>query len=171
LREVIPGLRRLAIIADVDNPESVIELREVQIAAAKVGVEFIVLGIRKDEDVVSAFATLNGRAEALYVTADPLVNTNRAQIHASAVAARLPTIYNAKEFVEAGGLLSYGPDFLDLSRRAADYVDKILRGAKPGELPVEQPTKFDLFVNLTTAKSLGLTIPEQFLVRADEVIE
>jgi putative ABC transport system substrate-binding protein len=171
LREIIPGLRRLAIIADIDNPESVIELREVQMTAAKAGIEVIVLGIRTDQDVASAFASLNGRAEALYVTADPLVNTNRAQIHTSSVAARLPTIYNAKEFVEAGGLLSYGPDFLDLSRRAADYVDKILRGAKPGELPIEQPTKFDLFINLTTAKSLGLTIPESFLVRADEVIE
>jgi putative ABC transport system substrate-binding protein len=171
LREVIPGLRRLAIIADVDNPESVIELREVQMAAAKVGIEVIVLGIRKEEDVASAFAMLNGRAEALYVTADPLINTNRAQIHTSAVAARLPTVYNAKEFVEAGGLLSYGPDFLDLSRRAAELVDKILRGTKPGDIPVEQPTKFELVVNLTTAKALGLPIPESFLSRADEVIE
>ena len=105
------------------------------------------------------------------IVAGPLVNTNRARVHTLATAARLPTIYNAREFVEAGGLLSYGPNFLELWRRSADFVDKILRGAKPGDIPVEQPSKFDLVINLTTAKALGLTIPESFLLRADEVIE
>jgi putative tryptophan/tyrosine transport system substrate-binding protein len=171
LHEVVPGLRRLAIIADVANPDSVIELREVQMAAAKLGLEVIVLEIRQRDDIAPAFATLNGRAEALYITSDPLVNTNRAQIHTSAVAARLPTIYNAKEFVQEGGLMSYGPDFLDLSRRGAEYVDKILHGAKPAEIPVEQPTKFELIFNLTTAKALGITLPQTLLVAADEVIE
>jgi len=107
----------------------------------------------------------------LYVCTDPLVNTHRIRINTLALAARLPTIYLVRENVEAGGLMSYGPNFRDLFRRAADYVDKILRGAKPGDMPVEQPTNFDLIINLTTAKALGLTIPEPFLLRADEVIE
>jgi putative tryptophan/tyrosine transport system substrate-binding protein len=112
-----------------------------------------------------------GRTQALYVGADPLVNTNRARIHTLAMAARLPAIYNAREFIEAGGLMSYGPNAVELFRRSADFVDKILRGANPGDIPVEQPSKFDLVINLTTAKALELTIPESFLLRADEVIE
>jgi putative ABC transport system substrate-binding protein len=109
--------------------------------------------------------------EALYVVGDALVFTHRVRINTLALTARLPTIFFLREYVEAGGLMSYGPNFPDLFRRAADYVDKILRGAKPGNIPVEQPTKFDLIINLTTAKALGLSIPESFLVRADEVIE
>jgi ABC-type uncharacterized transport system substrate-binding protein len=118
-----------------------------------------------------AFEALRGGADALYVVADPLVNTNRARIHTLAMGARLPAIYNAKEHVEAGGLMSYGPNFPELYRRAAEYVDKILRGAKPADIPVEQPTKFDLIINLTTAKALGLDVPPTLLARADEVIE
>ena len=171
LREVIPGLHRLAIIADVANPEFVVELREVQMAAAKLSLEVSVLEISKREDIAPAFAALIGRAQALYVTADPLINTNRAQIYTLATLARIPTIYNAREFVEEGGLMSYGPDFHDLSRRAAEYVDKILRGAKPAEIPVEQPTKFELVFNRNTAKALGLTVPPGLLVAADELIE
>jgi putative ABC transport system substrate-binding protein len=127
--------------------------------------------IRRAEDIAPAFETLKRRADALYVVADPLANTNRAQIHTLAMAARVPAIYNAREHVEAGGLISYGPNFQELYRRAAEYVDKILRGAKPSDLPVEQPTKFDLVINLTTAKALGLEIPPTLLARADEVIE
>jgi putative tryptophan/tyrosine transport system substrate-binding protein len=114
---------------------------------------------------------LKGRAQGLYIVAGPLVNTNRARILTLATAGRLPTIYNAKEYAEAGGLMSYGPNYLELWRRSADFVDKILRGEKPGDIPVEQPSKFDLVINLTTAKALGLTIPESFLARADQVIE
>ena len=171
LREVIPGLHRLAMIADVDNPNSIVELREVQMAAVKLGLEVIVLEIRKREDVASAFAALSGRAEALYIAADPLINASRTQILVLAVAARLPTIYNAKEFAQAGGLMSYGPDVQDLFRRGAEYVDKILRGAKPADIPVEQPTKFELAINLKTAKALGLSIPQMLLATADEAIE
>jgi putative ABC transport system substrate-binding protein len=171
LREVIPGLHRLAVIADIDNPDSVIEVREVRMAATKLGLEVVVLEIRKREDIAPALATLSGQAEVLYVAADPLINANRTQIQTSAVAARLPTIYNDEEFVQEGGLVSYGPDFLDLSRRGAEYVDKILRGAKPSDIPVEQPTKFNLAINLATAKALGLTVPPSLLARADKVIE
>ena len=122
-------------------------------------------------DIGPAFEALNGRADALYVSGDPIMVTNRIRINTLVLGARLPTIYNSREFVEAGGLMSYGPNFPDLYRRAAEYVDKILRGAKPADMPVEQPTKFDLVINLTTAKALGLAIPESFLLRADEVIE
>jgi ABC-type uncharacterized transport system substrate-binding protein len=123
------------------------------------------------EDIAPAFATLQGRADALYVVVEGLVSTNRVRIITLALAARLPTLFNIREYVQAGGMMSYGPNTPDLFRRAAEYVDKILRGAKPGDLPVEQPTKFELVVNLTTAKALGLTLPESFLLRADEVIE
>ena len=117
------------------------------------------------------FETLTSRTDALYVPADPLVNSNRIRINTLALGARLPTMFGIREYVEAGGLISYGPNIPDLFRRAAEYVDKILRGAKPADLPVEQPTKFDLVINLTTAKALGLTVPPTVLARADEVIE
>jgi len=123
------------------------------------------------EDIAPVFEAFKGRAEALYVCNDPLVTTNRIRINTLALGMRLPTMYNVREFVEAGGLMSYGPNFLDLYRRAADFVDKILRGAKPSDIPVEQPTKYDLVVSLKTAKALGLTIPEAFLLRVDELIE
>jgi putative ABC transport system substrate-binding protein len=129
------------------------------------------LEIRRAEDIVSAFEALKGRADGIYVVADPLIFSNRARIHTLAMAARLPAIYNSREYVEMGGLMSYGPNFPDMFRRAADMVDKILRGAKPGDLPVEQPTQFDLVINLTTAKALGLEVPPSLLARADEVIE
>ena len=127
--------------------------------------------IRRAEDIAPAFEALNGRADALYVVGNPNIFTNMIRINTLALAARLPTIYIAREYVQAGGLMSYGPSFTDSYRRAADYIDKILRGTKPADIPVEQPTRFDLVVNLTTAKAIGLTIPETFLVRADEVIE
>jgi putative ABC transport system substrate-binding protein len=173
LREVVPGLRRLAIMGVVDNPGAVLEMREVQATAGALGLEVAPSEIRRAEDIVPAFDALKGpaRADALFVSAAPLLTTYRIRINTLALGARLPTMHGLREYVEAGGLMSYGPNFPDLFRRAADYVDKILRGAKPGDIPVQQPTKFDLVINLTTAKIIGLTIPEAFLLRADEVIE
>ena len=167
LREVVPGLRRLAVLANVSNPVSGVEMGEVQ----ALGLDVVTLEIRRGEDIAPAFETLKGRAQALYVAGDPLMITNRVRINTLALGARLPTTYNQREFVEAGGLMSYGPNFPDLFRRAGDYVDKILRGTKPADIPVEQPTKFDLVINLTTAKALGLEVPPTLLARADEVIE
>jgi ABC-type uncharacterized transport system substrate-binding protein len=171
LRELVPGLQRLAIMANVSYPAAVLEMDEVQTAARTLGLEVARSEIRRAEDITVVFEALKGRAEALYVVADPLLSTNRIRINTLANVASLPTITGQREYVEAGSLMSYGPNFSDLFRRAAGYVDKILRGAKPGDIPVEQPTKFDLVINLTTAKALGLTIPESFLVRADGVIE
>src|SRR5262249_1189596 len=156
LRDVVPGLRRLAILANASNPASGMEMGELQAAAKALGLDVVTLEIRRAEDIAPAFETLKGRAQALYVAGDPLMITNRVRINTLALGARLPTTYNQREFVEAGGLMSYAPDFPDLFRRAGDYVDKILRGTKPGDIPVEQPTKFDLVINLTTAKTLGL---------------
>jgi putative ABC transport system substrate-binding protein len=171
LREVVPGLRRLAIIANIGNPGAVLEMGEAQVAARSLGLEVTTVEIRRVDDIAPGFNALKGQAEALYVCTDPLVITNRARIHTSAMGARLPTVYNSREYVETGGLMSYGPNFLDQWRRTAEIVDKILRGAKPGDIPVEQPTKFDFVLNLTTAKVLGLTIPSTLIARANEVIE
>jgi putative ABC transport system substrate-binding protein len=171
LREVLPGLRRLAIIANIGAPSSVLEAAEAQAAARKLGLDVDVLEIRQAEDIAPAFGTLKTGVQALYVVPDPLVNANHARINTLALGARLPTIHPFRDYLGAGGFMSYGASNADLFRRAGDYVDKILRGAKPGDLPVEQPIKFDLVINLTTAKALGLKIPESFLLRADEVIE
>src|SRR5262245_2268595 len=146
-------------------------MREVQATARALGFEVITLEIRRGEDIVPAFEALNGREEALYVVFDALVNTHRFRINTLALAARLPTMHMFREGVEVGGLMSYGANFADMYRHAADYVDTILHGAKPADLPVEQPTKFDLIINVTTAKALGLEIPPTLLARADEVIE
>jgi putative tryptophan/tyrosine transport system substrate-binding protein len=137
---------------------------EVQAAAGTLGLEVATSEIRRVEDIAPAFAALQGRADALYVVGDSFVNTNRVRINTFALGARLPTMCTFREFAEAGGLMSYGANYPALLRRAADYVDKILRGAKPADIPVEQPTKFDLVVNLTTAKALGLTVPSAPLV-------
>jgi ABC-type uncharacterized transport system substrate-binding protein len=171
LREVVHGLRRLAILTNVNYPAAALEMGEAQAAARALGLEVATLDVRKVEDVVPAFEALKGRADALYICVDPALNARRISINTLANVARLPTITGFREYVEAGSLMSYGPSVPELFRRAADYVDKILRGAKPGELPVEQPTKFELVINLTTAKALGLTIPEPFLLRADELID
>ena len=171
LRETVPGLRRLAVMGNFSNPPIGEELREVQTAAGRLGVEIAKFEMKRTEDIRAAFDALKGRADALYLAIDQLILSNRTRINILALVARLPTIYNSREYVEEGGLVSYGPSFLDLFRRAADYVDKILRGAKPGDLPVEQPTKFDLVINLITAKALGLDVPPNLLARADEVIE
>jgi putative ABC transport system substrate-binding protein len=169
--EVIPNLRRLAIIANVGNSQAISELDEVLAAARSLGLEVAPLEIRQAEDIAPAFETLRARADALYTVIDVLVNANRTRIITFAVGERMPTIFGNRDYVQAGGLMSYGPSFPALFRRAAEYVDKILRGAKPGDIPVEQPTKFELVINLSTAKALGLTIPEAFLLRADELIE
>jgi putative ABC transport system substrate-binding protein len=171
LREVIPGLGRLAVMGNVGNPFTVLEMGEVQEAAGKLGLAVITLEIRQAQDIAPAFEALKARSQALYVCTDALANTNRIRINILAAAARLPTMHGSRDYVEAGGLMSYGVNYPDLFRRAADYVDKILRGTNPGNIPVEQPTKFDLVINLVTAKALGLAVPPALLVRADEVLE
>jgi putative tryptophan/tyrosine transport system substrate-binding protein len=171
LHEVFPGLRRIVVLADASSPIGELEMREVQAAAGTLGLEVVTSEVRRAEDITPAFDALKGRADALYVVAGPLVTTNRIRINILALGARLPTMHGLREYVEAGGLMSYGANFADLYRRSADYVDKILRGAKPGDIPVEQPTKFDLVINLTTAKALGIDIPPTLLARTDEVIE
>jgi putative ABC transport system substrate-binding protein len=171
LRDVMPRLRRLAIMANVDNPSVVLDVREVQAAAHTLGLDVITADIRGASDIAAAFAALAGRADALYVAGDPLVTTNRTRLAILAAGARVPTMHPNRENIEAGGLMSYGPNLPDLHRRAADFVDKILRGAKPTDLPVEQPTKYDLVINLITATAIGLEVPPMLLARADEVIE
>jgi len=171
LREVIPPLRRLAILLDVSYPTAVIEMGEVQAAARALGIEVALLEIRRMEDIAPAFEALNAHADALYVVVSTLVVANRPRILTLARGARLPTVFQQSDFVQAGGFMSYGPNIPDLFRRAAEVVDRILRGTKPGDIPVEQPTKFELVINLTTAKAIGIELPPTFLARADEVIE
>jgi putative ABC transport system substrate-binding protein len=171
LREVVPGLGRLAIIANVGAPSAVLDMIEIQATARTLGLEVVTLEVRQAKDIAPAFEMLKSRAEALYVVIDPLININRLLINSLALSARLPTMHGIRENVQADGLMSYGPNIPDLFRRSAEFVDKILRGAKPGELPVEQPTKFDFIVNLKTAKALGLEFPPMLLALADEVIE
>jgi putative ABC transport system substrate-binding protein len=171
LTEAVLDFRRLATIGNASNSLSVLEMREVKAAASRFGLDATFLEVRQAQDIEPAIAALKDAADALYVVADPLINTNRDQIHKLAMGARLPAIYNAREHVEAGGLMSYGPDFIELYRRAADFVDRILRGASPSDIPVEQPTKFELVINLRTARALGIELPPTLLARADEVIE
>jgi ABC-type uncharacterized transport system substrate-binding protein len=172
LREIAPSVRRLAIMGNVSSPLIAAEMREAQSTALRLGLEVGLLEIRQADDIPLAFKTaLNDRADAVYVCADPLTGTNRLRIVSLAQAARLSTVFVEREFVEAGGLISYGPNTPDLFRRAAELVDKILRGTNPADIPVEQPTKFDLMINLKTAKVHGIDVPPALLARADEVIE
>jgi putative tryptophan/tyrosine transport system substrate-binding protein len=171
LRDAVPNLRRLAIIFNANYPSTVRETGEVQDVARTLGLEVAPHGIRRTEDIAPVFETLKSQAGALYVVGDTLTLANRTPIVTLALGARLPTIFDNRTNVQAGGLMSYGANFPALFQRAAEYVDKILRGAKPSDLPVEQPTKFDLVINLKTAKALGLEIPHNLLVTADEVIE
>jgi len=171
LREVVPHLRRLAALVDFGNPQPVLELGEVQAAARPLGIEVTPLAIRRAEDIAPAFEALKAQADALFVVGAALIIANRTRIITLALGARLPTIFNQRDYVKAGGFMSYGPNFPDLFRRTADLVDKILRGTKPADIPVEQPTKFELVINLTTARALGITVPSSLLARADEVIE
>ena len=171
LREVHPGLRGLAIMANANNPSSLREMGEVQAMAATLGLETSRLEIRRAEDIAPAVESLDGRADALYACIDALLSAERIRINTLALAARLPTMFVTRDYVHAGGLMSYGPNYPDLFRRAGELVDRILRGAKPADLPVEQPTKFDLVLNLTTARALRLQVPDKLLALADEVIE
>src|SRR5262249_7611181 len=163
LREAVPGLRRLAIMGNAGNPANVLDMARIHEAARILGLDAAIFEIRRTEDIAPTFDAITGRTDALYIPADALINTNRIRINTLALDARLPTMHGSRGYVEAGGLMSYGVNFTDQFRRAADLVDKILRGAKPADIPVEQPTKFDLVINLTTAKALGLTIPESHL--------
>lgn len=170
LREVIPAFRDLAIMVNVGSANSLKDARAAETIALALGLEVLTLEIRRAEDIAVVLKNGKGRLDAMYVVGDPLMNTNRARVAALALAARLPAIYGLREFVDVGGLMSYGPNFQALFRRAAEYVDKILRGAKPADLPVEQPTLFELIINLKTAAVLDLTIPQSLLLRADEII-
>jgi len=169
LREVVPSLRRLAIMGNAGNPLALSEMREVQHAAGALGLEATTLEIHRSEDITPKLP--EARADALYVAFDAFTDAHQVQINTLALGRRLPTVHGLREHVATGGLMSYGPNFLALFRRAAEFVDKILRGAKPADIPVEQPTEFDLVINLTTAKVLGLTIPETLISLANEVIE
>jgi putative ABC transport system substrate-binding protein len=170
-REVAPNVHRLAVMANVASPSATLEMREVQAIARTFGLELTASEIRRPDDIAPAFEAFKDRVDALYVCSDPLMVTNRTRVSTLALVQHLPTMHGIREHVEAGGLMSYGPNFPDLWRRSADFVDKVLHGTKPADIPVEQPTKFDLVINLTTAKALGLTIPPTLLARADEVIE
>jgi putative ABC transport system substrate-binding protein len=171
LRQVVPGLKQVAVLGNFDSSLIRLEMEGVQAGATKLGIEARRLDVRKAEDIVPSIQGLKGSADALYICSDPFLTMHRVRINTLAIAAKLPTMNAFREYVVAGGLMSYGPNFPDLFRRSGDYVDKILRGAKPADIPVEQPVKFDLVVNNTTAKALGLAIPESFLLLANEVIE
>jgi putative ABC transport system substrate-binding protein len=171
LREIVPGLRRLAIMVNVGYPAAKKELAECQAASHALGLAATISELRRPEDIATAFDSLHGNAEGLYVVSDALTNANYARIATSALSARLPTMFGTTDSIKQGGLMAYGPSLLDLFRRAGDYVDKILRGTKPGDIPVEQPTKFVFAINLITAKALGLAIPPTLLALSDEVIE
>ena len=171
LRELVPGLSRFAILADVGNPYAALDERKIGEAARSLGIEVAPFEIRQAGELDATFEAMKGRVQALFVLAVPLLFANRIRINTLALAARLPTMHGVREYVEAGGLISYGPNWPDMWRRAGDLVDKILHGAKPADIPVEQPNKFDLVINLTTAKALRLEVSSSLLARADEVIE
>ena len=168
LREIVPTIRRLGVLYNRHRPS---EMRDVDSLVRNLGVEVIAEGFEQVADIAPAFARFAQHVNALYIVAEPLAYVNRATISDLALAAKLPTVYSVREYVDVGGLVSYGPNFADMFRRSADFVDKVLRGTKPSDLPVEQPTKFDLVINLKTARTLGLEIPPSLLARADEVIE
>jgi putative ABC transport system substrate-binding protein len=169
--EIAPALRRIAILGNISVPDTAAEIKALAEVARSIGLDVAVLEIQRKEDIATAFANLKDRSDALFVVGDPLTFSNRAEIIASAEAEKLPATYANRDFVVAGGLMSYGPNFPDLFRRTAALVDKVLRGAKPADIPVEQPTRIDLVLNLRTAKALGLTVPQTLLVAADKVIE
>lgn len=171
LNEVVPHLRRLAIMADAGYPASVKELSEVQATARALGLEVVLHEIRRADDIASAFVALRSQADALYIVEDALIAANIGSVITLALSAGQPTIFNTPDFVKAGGLMSYGPNYVDMFRRTAELVDKILRGTKPGDIPVEQPSTFEFVINMKTAKALGLAVPDKMLALADEVIE
>jgi putative tryptophan/tyrosine transport system substrate-binding protein len=171
LREIAPRVARLGIMANVGSLGAVLDRDEARSIANSLGLQTTAFDITRRDDIAPSFGAIKGRVDALYIVTDPMIFTNRRSIHALAVEVRLPTICTYREYATAGCLISYGPSYPDLFRRAAEYVDKILRGTKPDQIPVEQPTRFDLVLNLTTAKAIGLTVPPSLLARADEVLE
>ena len=172
LKETVPKIRRVAILSNPTNAYHKLAIREANVAARSLGVQLQLLEARGPNEFDGAFAAMaRERVGALLVLSDAMLSSHRTRLADLAARSRLPAAYGVRESVEAGGLMSYGPSFLDLYRRSAAYVDKILKGAKPADLPVEQPTKFELVINLKTAKALGLTIPQSLLQRADEVIQ
>jgi putative ABC transport system substrate-binding protein len=171
LREAITNLRRLAIMGNVGTPGVMLEMGEIERTARWLGIEVARLEIRRIEDIAPAIESIRGHTDALYVATDPLILGNRVQTNVLSENARLPTVYGSREYVEAGGFVSYGPSYPDLFRRPAEFADKILRGAKPADIPVEQPTKFEFVINLKTARALGLDVPPTLLALADDVIE
>jgi putative ABC transport system substrate-binding protein len=170
LRDIIPNVRRLAALINthIVGPDEALAIRT---ASVKLNIDANIIEIETAEDIAAAMATLAGQTDALYVYGEPLTNANKDTIIKAATTAKIPTIFGFREFVVAGGLISYGPSFTDLFARAAEFTDKILRGAKPADLPVQQPVKFELIINLKAAKAIGLNISETVLTRADEVIE
>ena len=172
LRELVPGIERIAALYNMSSPANPPQWKEVETAARSLGVQPQLLDVRKPEDFAPAFdSATRQRADGLIVGQEGLLQANRKLIAELAAKHRLPAIYRSMEFIEVGGLMAYGPSYPDLYRRAAIYVDQILKGANPGDLPIEQPTKFELIINLKTAKALGLTVPPPLLLRADEVIK
>ena len=171
LSDIVPGLRRVTVMANTGNTGSMLELQEALKAAPTLGLEIFQVKVTKGSDIPASITALRGKVDALYVTADALFNTNRDLINTLALESRLPTMHGVRELAASGGLVSYAPNYPDLFRRAGDYVDKVLRGVRPSDIPVEQPTKFDLVLNMKTAKALGLTIPSKLLFTADEVVE
>ena len=171
LRDVVPHLRRLAIMFDGGYSAAVLESSEAQGVARTLGLEVTAHEIRRAEDIAPVFDALKSQADALYIVENALISANDTAIATLAVAAQLPTILASRSTIEAGGLMCYGPNYPILFRRAAEIVDKILNGAKPGDIPVEQPTKFDLVINQKTAKVIGLAIPDKIIALANEVIE
>ena len=171
LRELVPAFRRLAIMANQGYAAAAREMSEVQAAARTLDLETKLFEIHQSNDISAVIEALKGNTDALYVCIDPLTDTNQIMIAKSATAARIPTMPGFRDGVRAGSLIFYGPNIVELFRRAADLVDKVLRGTKPADIPVEQPTKYELVINLKTAKALGITVPQSMLVAADEVIE
>jgi putative ABC transport system substrate-binding protein len=171
LREVVPSLRRLGIMGNLAEDGIQLEVAQVQAAVRALGLDAVTLDLRRPEDVGSSFEALRGSADALYVSAGVLLNFNRTRVITWEHAARLPTMHGFREDVEAGALMSFGPNGADMWRRTADIVDKILRGTRPADIPVEQPTRFELVFNLNTAKAIGLAVPPTLLAIADDVIE
>jgi putative ABC transport system substrate-binding protein len=171
LSQVVPNLRRLGILGNAGFADAALEIEEATTAAQALGLEVARYDIRRSGDIATAFEGIQNKLDALYIVTDSLINTYRTRIITLALGARLPTTFNTRDYVQAGGLMSYGPNYADQFRRAADYVDKILRGTNAGDIPIEQPTKFDLAINLTTAKVLGISVPPNLLFTADEVIE
>ena len=171
VRDVIPNVRRLAALVNTNYSGVTQEVIGIRAASAKLNMEANILEIQTADDIEAAMATLTSQTDALYVYSEPLTNAHKSKIIKVANTAKIPTIFGFREFVDAGGLISYGPNFIDLFARAAEFTDKILRGATPADMPIQQPVKFDLIINLKSAKALGLDISETVLTRADEVIE